>query len=57
MARFEWDERKNKSNQEKHGISFEDASEVFTDPDRIQYISNRGNERRFVTVRKVIKEN
>jgi len=54
MALFEWDESKNKSNLEKHGISFEDASKVFDDPDRIQYISNRGNEKRFITVGKII---
>lgn len=30
--RFEWDEAKNRSNQRKHGISFEDASHVFFDP-------------------------
>lgn len=30
--RFEWDEAKNLSNKRKHGISFEDASEVFRDP-------------------------
>ena len=40
--RFEWDEAKNLSNQRKHGVSFEDAIEVFSDPlfvclaDRIQ---------------------
>ena len=28
---FEWDENKNKSNQEKHGIDFKDAKEVFKD--------------------------
>ena len=55
MASFEWDESKNQTNQEKHGISFEDASEVFNDPYRIQYVSERGNERRYVTVGKVIK--
>ena len=26
---FEWDEVKNKTNQSKHGISFEDVIEVF----------------------------
>lgn len=31
-ARFEWDETKNRSNQHKHGISFETASLVFSDP-------------------------
>src|SRR5208283_898103 len=40
--RFEWDEAKNLSNQRKHGVSFEEASQVFLDPlfvsvkDRIQ---------------------
>ena len=28
---FEWDENKNKSNQEKHGLDFNDAKEVFND--------------------------
>lgn len=30
--RFEWDEAKNLSNERKHGVSFQDASEVFRDP-------------------------
>ena len=30
--RFEWDEAKNRSNQRKHGISFEQGSQVFRDP-------------------------
>lgn len=55
MSKFEWDDNKNKSNQKKHGISFEDASKVFDDPHRIQYITARGNEKRFTTVGKVIK--
>ena len=29
--RFEWDERKNLSNQRKHGVSFEEAAQVFRD--------------------------
>lgn len=29
---FEWDEQKAKSNQQKHGITFEDAQTVFRDP-------------------------
>lgn len=29
--RFEWDESKNLANQKKHGVSFEEASEVFGD--------------------------
>jgi len=31
-TRFEWDERKNRSNQQKHGLSFEEATEAFSDP-------------------------
>ena len=30
--KFEWDEDKNESNIEKHGLDFEDASEVFDTP-------------------------
>ncbi|MGA7928061.1 MAG: BrnT family toxin [Candidatus Sulfotelmatobacter sp.] len=30
--RFEWDETKNRSNRRKHGVSFEEASQVFRDP-------------------------
>jgi uncharacterized DUF497 family protein len=29
--RFEWDEKKNRSNRLKHGISFEEAQTVFLD--------------------------
>jgi hypothetical protein len=30
--RFEWDETKNQANQRKHGLSFEEAAQVFLDP-------------------------
>jgi uncharacterized protein len=30
--RIEWDEMKNRSNQAKHGISFEEAAHIFIDP-------------------------
>ncbi len=30
--RFEWNETKNLSNQRKHGVSFEEACQVFRDP-------------------------
>ena len=32
ILRFDWDERKNKSNRIKHGIWFEEAQSVFSDP-------------------------
>ena len=48
MILFEWDEAKAKTNERKHGVSFEDAMLVFDDPyaiavqDRIE-----GGERRW----------
>jgi uncharacterized DUF497 family protein len=30
--RFEWDPAKDASNHEKHGVSFDEASTVFSDP-------------------------
>ena len=32
MLRFDWDEQKNKSNRTKHGIWFEEAQSIFSDP-------------------------
>ncbi len=37
LYRFEWDEQKNRSNIEKHGISFEEASTVFYDDYAIMF--------------------
>jgi hypothetical protein len=31
MLMFEWDSKKAKSNEDKHGVSFEEASTVFFD--------------------------
>jgi len=31
-VRVEWDERKNRTNRRKHGVSFDLAQEVFDDP-------------------------
>lgn len=35
MSDFEWEERKNQQNQQKHQVSFELAQEAFKDPQRI----------------------
>jgi uncharacterized protein len=32
MLWFDWDERKNKRNRTKHGVWFEEAQSVFSDP-------------------------
>ena len=34
---FEWDDKKEKSNKRKHGISFEEARTAFYDENAIQY--------------------
>jgi uncharacterized DUF497 family protein len=36
VSSFEWDEEKNRINQEKHGITFEEAQRVFLYPLRIE---------------------
>ena len=35
MSNFSWDEKKNKINQQKHEVSFEEAQFAFLDPFRI----------------------
>ncbi|MBW1942769.1 MAG: BrnT family toxin [Deltaproteobacteria bacterium] len=35
--RFEWDERKEKANIKKHGVSFNEARTVFYDENAIQF--------------------
>ena len=45
--KYEWDEAKNRKNLAKHGLSFEDAAEVFSGPcvtfedDRFEYGEER----------------
>lgn len=34
---FEWNERKSRSNVQKHGVSFYEAQSVFLDDDAVQY--------------------
>lgn len=41
---FTWDDAKNEINVKKHGISFEKASDVFSDPHALSRIEN-GEER------------
>ena len=31
--RFEWDETKNDANSRRHGVTFDEASAIFSDPD------------------------
>ena len=49
---FEWDDKKEKSNKRKHGISFEEARTAFYDENAIQYFdpdhSDEDEEDRFI---------
>lgn len=48
---IEWDERKNRRNQIKHGITFETASFVFDDPNAVAEIERlAGDEERWQTI-------
>jgi hypothetical protein len=50
MIQFDWDERKNKANQKKHGVSFEEAQTVFFDEDALEYPDpdHSASEKRFL---------
>lgn len=50
--KFEWSEEKSLSNIKKHGISFEEAKEVFSDPFHISKLDYRFDyfEERWITI-------
>ena len=50
LIRFSWDEKKNKSNQRKHGVSFEEARTAFFDGNAKVYFDpdHSADEDRFI---------
>lgn len=50
--KYEWNEEKNNINKQKHGISFEEAKEVFDDPLQISKLDKRFSyfEERWISV-------
>jgi uncharacterized DUF497 family protein len=50
--KFEWDEKKSKTNLEKHKISFEDAATVFNDPFHLSILdgAHSKSEERWITI-------
>jgi uncharacterized DUF497 family protein len=48
--RFGWSEAKNRQNQQKHGVSFEEARTVFYDEDAVEFFDDEHseNEHRFL---------
>ena len=47
--RFQWDDEKNRQNQEKHGVAFEVAQYAFVDPNRViaEDLEHSKTEKRF----------
>jgi len=41
---FQWDENKNRANQKKHRVSFEEAKSVFYDENALQYFDSDHSE-------------
>ena len=50
--RFEWDAKKNEANIREHGVSFEEAREVFDDPLHIALLDARFDyfQERWITI-------
>jgi uncharacterized DUF497 family protein len=50
MAKFEFNDDKSKANQEKHGIDFLVAQELWKDPDLLEIHAKSEDEYRFLVV-------
>ena len=50
MLDFEFDDDKSKANQEKHGIDFQAAQELWKDPDLLEIQAKSDHENRFLII-------
>lgn len=48
--RFEWDTAKNEANQLKHKVSFEEAAEIWGDPNLIVVHAKKKGEKRLMAI-------
>jgi uncharacterized DUF497 family protein len=53
---FEWDERKNRRNNNKHGIDFETAMKLWNDKNRIEIQTPFSIENRSILIGKIDKK-
>ena len=53
MQSFEFDGKKNLSNQDKHGISFEEVQALWQDPDLAEIPATSEGELRYIVVGKI----
>jgi uncharacterized DUF497 family protein len=51
--KFEFDQRKNRSNQKKHGIDFGEARLLWEDPDLIEVPARTTDEPRFLVIGRI----
>jgi len=51
--KFEWDETKSRSNEVKHGIDFESATELWNDNHRIEILTSYPIENRSILIGKI----
>ncbi len=58
ILKFEWNEEKSISNLQKHGVSFEEAKEIFEDPFHISKLNHRFDyfEERWITLGSTSKD-
>lgn len=54
MPQYEWDENKNKSNQQKHSLSFEKAKQAFQDENAVEFRGNSSTELRILRIGKTL---
>ena len=48
--KFEWDEKKNEQNRQKHGVWFEEAKNIFSDPYCQTFLNMDNNEERYIAM-------
>lgn len=53
---FEFDPNKSQSNQEKHGIDFDQAQQLWTDSNRIEIPATTEDEPRFLVIGKIVDQ-
>ena len=51
--KFEWDDKKSRSNKSKHGIDFDTAKELWNDQDRIEIQTSFPDENRNAMIAKI----
>ncbi|MBU2515237.1 BrnT family toxin [bacterium] len=56
MVRFEFDPNKSRTNQDKHGIDFIEAQQLWNDPDLIEIPSRSLDEERFMIIGKILEK-